>query len=134
MIKFLEVLRHLFGTLFTGVMTLTAIIIFSCVALIGLACFDYLCDSDMKGALVKELGPRPLLKNLRQKVVDFFDKHDDDVTKEDVMVASDEDYRKRYLYGGRIPPEDIAKIEDYDAKIHEEIEKIFKSVEDGNNG
>ena len=116
-------IMKVFGWIFGFTMLCCAIVLFACVAMIGLACFDYLCDSDMKGYLVSQLGERPLLKNIRKNAIDFTKKHDNP-SKEDLMTASDEEYR-RYRYG--IEQQDD---EAFEKSIHDEIEKIFKDAKD----
>ena len=124
-------------TVFIGVfsflMVLCGIIFLMCILMFGLALFDYLCDTDIKGRLTKDLGPRKRLKKVRKNVSDFMYKNDTP-SKEDLMTASDEDY-KRYLYAGKtIPPENTFELEvqtkeDFSNTVHEEIKKIF---DDGN--
>lgn len=116
-------IMQFFGWIFGLTMVLCGIVCFACVIMIGLACFDYLCDSDIKGYLVNQLGERPLLKQIHKNAADFMKKHDTP-SKEDLMTASDEDYRK-YLYG-------IQSDEKFDEEVHEEIEKIFDDIEKEN--
>ena len=91
------------------VVALTIIIIFLSVAVIGLACLDYTLDTDIKGALVKWLGPRPVLRNIHLNCLKMFKQLDKSNFKED--------------------PNGIWKgDEDYDAEIHELLEKIEKEA------
>ena len=95
------------GNLVWFVIALTIIIIFLSVAIIGLACLDYTLDSDIKGALVKWLGPRPVLRKIHLNVLRMFKKLDKASYKDD--------------------PEGIWNgDEDYDAEIHELLEQIEK--------
>lgn len=97
------------GNLVWFVIALTIIIIFLSVAIIGLACLDYTLDSDIKGALVKWLGPRPVLRKIHLNCLKMFKQLDKSNFKED--------------------PDGIWKgDEDYDAEIHELLEKIEKEA------
>ena len=123
---------NFFIAAFMFLAVLCGIIILLCVIMFGLALFDYLCDTNIKDNLVKQLGPRKKLRGIRKNVQDFVYKNDRP-SKEDLVAASDEDY-KRYLYAGKITPEKTFELElqtkeDFNNKVHNEIEKIF---EDGN--
>ena len=91
---------NLIGNIVWFFMSLTVIVMFLCVTVVGLAVLDYALDSDIKGALVKWLGPRHFLKKLRIKMLQLMNKIDkpeeNDIplgkTAEDWQP--DEDYNK----------------------------------------
>ena len=88
------------GTILLTVVTVSITIVFLCICVIGLAVLDFALDSDIKGALVKWLGPRHFLKKLRIKMLQLMNKIDkpeeNDIplgkTAEDWQP--DEDYNK----------------------------------------
>ena len=86
----------------------TAWIIFACVGVVGLSVLDYALDSDIKGALVRKLGPRRFLRGLRLRLLKLTKKFDTP-SHEDLDISPDGIWR-----GG----------EDYDAEIHRLIEEI----------
>ena len=97
-------------------MTLTALVIFLMVMVVGIAVLDYALDSDIKGALVKWLGPRHFLLPFKLKFLEIAKKVDTpsrkDIWSEDAKV----------LY----------ETNDYDAEI-EEIKRRMKEAEKEQN-
>ncbi len=69
-------MMNFLGNVVWLVMTLTVVIIFLCVSVVGLAVLDYALDSDIKGALVRTLGPRHFLKRLRLRLLQICKKVD----------------------------------------------------------
>lgn len=125
-----------FAGIFGFLMVVCGILILLCVIMLALAVFDYLCDTDIKESLVEHLGPRKFLKKVRKNAEDFMYKHDGP-SKEDLMTASDEDYR-RYLYVGHYEVQkdreekqgdQLEPKEDFNQTIHNEIDKIFKDAD-----
>jgi len=86
----------------------TGWVIFACVWVVGLSVLDYLLDSNIKGALVRWLGPRTFLRGLRLRLLKLTKKFDTP-SHEDLDISPDGIWR-----GG----------EDYDAEIHRLIEEI----------
>lgn len=117
-------MMHFLGNMVWFFVATTFAIIFLCTTLLGLAVLDYLLDSDIKGALVKELGPRPILKKLKDRVLEFLNRHDGP-SKEDMMAASMKQYED-YILSNR-------ENKNYNEEVHSEIEKIFKDVEETRN-
>lgn len=64
------------GNVMAFTLTLTMIVIFLCVLVIGLSTLDYVLDSDIKGALVKWLGPRTFLKKIHIRMLKVLKKVD----------------------------------------------------------
>ena len=128
-----------FVGIFSFLMVCCGIIFLLCLLMLGLALFDYLCDTDIKGKLAKDLGPRKRLKKIRKNVSDFMYMNDTP-SKEDLVTASDEDYKrylyKKHLYAGKeVPLENTFELEvinkeDFDQEVHEEINKIFDNVDE----
>lgn len=94
---------------------LTAIIMFLMISAIGLAALDYTLDSDIKGALVRLLGPRHFLKNIRIKLLKLA-KRLDTPSEKDIPMGLD----------GTMWHPDI----DYDKEIHDLIDEIEESRHD----
>lgn len=91
-------MMNFLGNVVWLVMTLTVVIIFLCVSVVGLAVLDYALDSDIKGALVRALGPRYFLKRLRLRLLQICKKVDTpepiDIWADNVHYVSDPDYDK----------------------------------------
>ena len=85
-----------FVGIFSFLMVILGIIFVSCAIMLALACLDFLCDTDIKGQLVRDLGDRHLLKDIRKNVVNLFDKYDTP-SEEDYQAGSLEQY-KRYIH------------------------------------
>ena len=73
---------NLIGNIVWFFMSLTVIVMFLCVTVVGLAVLDYALDSDIKGALVKWLGPRHFLKRVRLKLLQIGKKVDTSSNKD----------------------------------------------------
>lgn len=91
-------MMNFLGNIVWLVMTLTVVIIFLCVSVVGLAVLDYALDSDIKGALVRTLGPRHFLKRLRLRLLQICKKVDTpsnkDIWADNVHYIVDPDYDK----------------------------------------
>ena len=89
---------NLIGNIVWLFMSLTVIVMFLCVTVVGLAVLDYALDSDIKGALVKWLGPRHFLKRVRLKLLQIGKKVDTpsnkDIWADNVHYVIDPDYDK----------------------------------------
>lgn len=96
-------------------LTLSMIIFFLCICLLGLATLDYMLDLDIKQKITNELGPRPLLKELRIKILKLFKKFEGP-DKFDLL--------------GKSEGMDILTDEDYDKEIHDLVDEIERNRKD----